>query len=68
MTISFLIVVKKYEKPTITKVVLNPSQAVLSVCSTFPIPTLSGGGGSTCNSQSTKCKKQATGGNSGGRC
>lgn len=60
---------KKYERPSVTKVTLNPTQAVLSVCSTFPVPTLSGGGGTTCvSSGPAKCKKQGTGGNSGGRC
>ena len=52
---------KKYERPTLTKVVLNPAQAVLSVCShASAVPNKAGGTGNTCKSSSppaTKCMK-----------
>ncbi|MBI3556246.1 MAG: hypothetical protein HY074_08280 [Deltaproteobacteria bacterium] len=63
---------KKYETPTLTKVVLNPAQAVLSVCSTSATPTkLPSLGAATCKgtgSTPQRCKKTAPGGDNAGTC
>ena len=62
---------KKYMKPTLTKVMLNSTQSVLSVCSTFPTVTKAGGAGATCKSSAppaSKCKKLGVGGNNAGLC
>ena len=56
---------KKYEKPSITEVVLNPAQAILSTCSL----TATGGkaGTSSVKCKST-CQKAFSSGDSTGRC
>ncbi|MCO5142163.1 MAG: hypothetical protein M9962_03630 [Oligoflexia bacterium] len=56
---------KKYISPTITLVKLNPSQAVLSVCSTTAGGNRKNGAGSTC--RSGMCKKKANNGDSLGQ-
>ncbi len=57
---------KIYEAPTVTKVKLNPSQAVLSVCSTTASPgTQSTGGGSFC--RANMCLKKGPSGDSMGQ-
>lgn len=59
---------KKYVKPQITRVRLNPTQAVLTVCSTLTSSAKNGSTGSTCRGTGTKCKKHGFGGDSHGRC
>lgn len=56
---------KKYEKPQITLVNLNPAQAVLSVCSTTSGSLQSSGGGNKC--RSGNCKKKSIAGDSLGQ-
>lgn len=53
----------KYEKPKLTKVVLNPAQAVLAICSTTS-STARSGSINTCKSGS--CKKSMPNGDSVG--
>jgi hypothetical protein len=60
---------KKYEKPVLTKVVLNPAQAVLSTCSTGTTTTKASGTGTTCKSGGNNCtKKGVATGDSTGQC
>lgn len=60
---------KNYVKPEVTLVKLNPSQALLTVCSTLTTTAKTGGTGSTCNaSGGAKCKKLGTTGDNAGRC
>jgi len=61
---------KKYVKPEITFVKLNPAQAVLTVCSTAAAVSKAGGGGATCRGTGgpAKCKKLGVTGDSGAAC
>lgn len=60
---------KKYEPPTLTKVVLNPNQALLSVCSTVAgVNTALAAGGTFCrdNPAPQICRKSGAAGDSAG--
>lgn len=57
---------KEYQKPTVTKVVLNSSQAILSICSTTGSSAKTTGTGATC--RKNNCKKKGRGGDSGPAC